>query len=259
MTIEAYGVRVAIEIADPELLAEATPLFPPGWTESGGEPAVRFTLAVVDDRYELHRDDELLSGALERATALTLFDSHLRLSVAERTPDLTFIHAGAVAVDGRAIVLPGQSFAGKTTLTAALLRQGASYLSDECAVLDADGRVHPYARRLSLRPSDARRGTPPDPTVAIPAHEFGAPTADGAVPIGVIATLVYRAGAPWEPQESTQAEGALALLANAVRARAEPAHTLSLITAAVAGARALKGERGEADEAATALIALMTQ
>src|SRR5207247_125098 len=60
-------------------------------------------------------------------------------------------HAGAVAHRGRIALLPGQSFAGKTTLTAALVELGALYYSDEFAVLDADGLVHPYAKDLSIR------------------------------------------------------------------------------------------------------------
>jgi hypothetical protein len=36
-------------------------------------------------------------------------------------------------------VLPGRSFAGKTTLVAALVQVGAEYWSDEYPVLDAEG------------------------------------------------------------------------------------------------------------------------
>ena len=46
--------------------------------------------------------------------------------------------------------LPGHSFSGKSTLVAALVRAGAVYYSDEFAVLDPDGFVHPYAKALSL-------------------------------------------------------------------------------------------------------------
>ena len=63
-----------------------------------------------------------------------------------------FVHAGVVAVDGRALLLPGGSFTGKTTLVAALLRAGAQYGSDEYAVLDEAGLVLPaYPRPLSIR------------------------------------------------------------------------------------------------------------
>ena len=40
---------------------------------------------------------------------------------------------------------------GQETLVAALVRAGATYYSDEYALIGADGRVRPYARDLSLR------------------------------------------------------------------------------------------------------------
>ena len=80
-----------------------------------------------------------------------MLDAQVRMFIAANTRDWIFVHAGAVACGGRAVVLPGESFSGKTTLVAALVQAGASYYSDEYAVLDADGRVHPYARRLSIR------------------------------------------------------------------------------------------------------------
>ena len=67
--------------------------------------------------------------------------------VANYAPDRVFVHAGVVAWRGRALVLPGTSFAGKTTLVAELVRAGAIYYSDEYAVLDEQGRVHPYSAR----------------------------------------------------------------------------------------------------------------
>ena len=71
--------------------------------------------------------------------------------VAEFSTPHLMMHAGVVAWKGKAIVLPGTSHAGKTTLVTALVEAGATYYSDEYAVLDAKGHVSPYARRLSLR------------------------------------------------------------------------------------------------------------
>jgi hypothetical protein len=61
------------------------------------------------------------------------------------------VHSGVVAHDGRAILLPGPTHAGKSTLVAELVRLGAPYFSDEYALIDADGRVHPYPRPMLLR------------------------------------------------------------------------------------------------------------
>ena len=64
-----------------------------------------------------------------------------------------FLHAGVIGWRDRAFVFPGPSFAGKSTLIAELVRAGATYYSDEYAVVDEDGRVHPYARALQMRQS----------------------------------------------------------------------------------------------------------
>ena len=49
-----------------------------------------------------------------------------------------------VGCGGGALLLPGGSFTGKTTLVGALVRAGAVYYSDQYALLDEDGLIHPY-------------------------------------------------------------------------------------------------------------------
>lgn len=63
------------------------------------------------------------------------------------------VHAGVVARDGRAVVLPAPPDAGKSTLVAALVAAGFDYLSDEAAVIDpATLRCRPMPRPLGLDP-----------------------------------------------------------------------------------------------------------
>ena len=112
--------------------------------------------------------------------AVELLDAKVRLHIAQHAPGWTFVHAGTVAVDGYAIVLPGSSFTGKTTLVRALIEQGADYLSDEYAVFDATGLVHPYPKPLSIRPGDGTRRA-----VDISAASLGATTGDRALPVGL--------------------------------------------------------------------------
>ena len=55
------------------------------------------------------------------------------------------LHAGAVATNGRGVILAAPSGAGKSTLTAALLTAGFRYLSDEVAAVGVgDLRLHPF-------------------------------------------------------------------------------------------------------------------
>ncbi len=52
------------------------------------------------------------------------------------------VHGGAVEVDGKVVLLLGES--GKTSLVLSLLEKGADYLGDECVILDKEGICHPY-------------------------------------------------------------------------------------------------------------------
>ena len=64
------------------------------------------------------------------------------------------LHGSAVARDGQAIILCGDSRAGKSTLAAALCREGCEFVADDLCVLTPDGagrfRVLPDGRQLKL-------------------------------------------------------------------------------------------------------------
>ena len=53
------------------------------------------------------------------------------------------MHASAVAIDGRAVLLCGATGAGKSTLTAGLLAQGAEFIGDDLTVLSHCGEGQP--------------------------------------------------------------------------------------------------------------------
>jgi hypothetical protein len=145
--------------------------------------------------------------------------------------------------------MPGRSFAGKTSLVAALIARGASYFSDEYAVLDPDGRVHPYPKPLSFRNSDLRIDT-----TETSADELGAVSAEASARIALVAVTSYRPEADWQPTPGGVADAALALFEYAVLARSEPQRVMGAVASAAADARLLEGDRGEAGETAVALL-----
>lgn len=51
------------------------------------------------------------------------------------------IHGSAVEIDGRAMVIVGNSGAGKSTATAALVQRGVRYLTDDVAAATVDGNM----------------------------------------------------------------------------------------------------------------------
>jgi hypothetical protein len=241
----AYGVTGEVVVDDDSLAAKAQGVLPPGWRPGERE--------AVQTRVELRDNRVLVDGELFRWTrqngALDVIDAAVRSRVAVLAPEHVFIHAGVVAHRGRALLLPGRSLAGKTTLVAALVAQGAEYLSDEFAVLDGDGMVHPYLKPLSLRVkpgSLAQWDTP--------VERFGGVAADGAFRAAVIAITRYERGAQWRPAVRSSANGALALLSNAVPARERPGQTLAAVRQASAEAIVLEGTRGEAIPTAKDLL-----
>ena len=94
------------------------------------------------------------SGESSRAAGLgaMIVDLQSRLDdwVVERST-LAPVHAGVVTWHERAVLLPGRTRSGKTTLVTELVKRGATYFSDELALLDRSGLVHPYPRSLCVR------------------------------------------------------------------------------------------------------------
>jgi hypothetical protein len=84
------------------------------------------------------------------------FEWSFNLAMASRTHQHLVLHAGVVARDGRAVVLPAEPGAGKSTLSAALMASGWRLLSDESTVFGADDGVLAVPRPVMLKgPSTA--------------------------------------------------------------------------------------------------------
>ena len=252
IAFEAFGVPLAIAASEPELLERVRPYLPPGWRPaSASRVATRFSLALEEaGTYAVTRDGGSLGGGrgLELDLALEYLDSQLRIYIGRKAPDTIFVHAGVVAHRGRAIVMPAPSFAGKTTIVAALVRAGAVYYSDEFAVLDADGLVHPYAKPLSLRGNGYRQT---DHSVA----SLGGVAGEEPLPPGAIVVTRYKRGAQWNPRPLSPGAGALALVSNAVPAKERPEEVMRAASRAASDAIVIESDRGEADEIAPLLLA----
>ena len=255
----AHGVRVGVRATDASVLDEIEARLPTGWKRRNNPNVDHLASLVVGDRERrgsFRRLHVVYSGAVRafRSTELeeahAFLEHHLEEFVAQMSPRRIFVHAGVVAWKGRAILIPGSSHSGKTSLVAALLAAGATYYSDEYAVLDARGRVHPYARPLRIRDADdlGRRVT---------AAEMGARSGRGPLPVGLVASTRYAPGARWRPRRLSHGEAKLELLAHTVPARFRPRQVLRVLDAAARRSSALKGRRGEATEVARSLLEAM--
>jgi hypothetical protein len=254
-TYVAHGVRFAVRVEKDALAALALRL-PPG-------SEVRH-LRVIDRVYSifgageasrrgvrrfnlLYGDSDLLARSTDPAVIMTVLADDLQLRVAELAPKRIFVHAGVVGWRGRAIVLPGQSLAGKSTLVAELVRAGATYYSDEYAVLDGRGRVWPFARPLSLR---ARDGAAAEELVP---ERLGA-VGDAPLAVGTVWLTKYETGVSPVVDRLSPGRGALAMLEHTVPAQRRPKAALAALGVVARRATFFTGPRGEAAEAARWLL-----
>jgi hypothetical protein len=193
----------------------------------------------------VHADGAPIARTLDEGAALRALQRDLRLFVAERARGRVFVHAGVVASRGKALLVPGRSFSGKSRLVAALVNAGATYYSDEYAVLDRRGRVHPFPTPLSLRPCEDIFEAP-HPSRLRPGRR--------PLPVGLVVLSEYRPGARPRFRRLSPGNGVLALLAHTVPARPRPAEALAALRNAVAHAPVVRATRGEAEAFAAALL-----
>lgn len=259
MTISVEGLHVGFRTDRPGVLDRILDLLPPRWKPSDRVEVRRLYSVRVggEGKHRGHRLYHVLymnASRIERSMDLEYIlerlEADVQLYVAERARRRIFVHSGVVGWRGKAILLPGRTLTGKTTLVTELLRLGATYYSDEYAALDPRGRVHPYARRLSVR-----RGAADPRPARQAAGEFGAVVGHKPLPVGLVAFTQYKPGVRWRPRRLTAGQGIIALLENAVPARSRPQACLATLREVVSAARLLKGARGEAREMAAALLA----
>jgi len=250
LSFRAYGVRVGVRVNRAEALDSVRDYLPPQWKPSTSPVVDRLYSLVIGGndsrrpkvrRFNLvYGDAARLARSLDIESVLRSLESDMQYYVAEAAPRRVFVHAGVIGWRGRAVMIPGRSFSGKTTLVAELVRAGAVYYSDEYAVLDSSGRVHPYARPLSIRQGEGVESE------RRPVESLGGSRGAQPLSVGLVVVTEYRSGASWRPRLLSAGQGALALLNNTVSIQRNPEAAFPVLKRVASQARILKGARGEA-------------
>jgi serine kinase of HPr protein (carbohydrate metabolism regulator) len=256
-SFRAYGVRVGLRANSDEALKLATDYLPPD-TKPAASPDVErlYSFVLGEDHgsklrrfHMLYANEVQLARTFDLGHVLRSLESDSQFYIAEAAPRRVFVHAGAVGWRGRAVLIPGRSFSGKTTLVAELVRAGAVYYSDEYAVLDANGLVHPYTRPLAIRED----GNMESERHSI--ESLGGVRGKRPLPIALVVVTEYKAGARWRPRRMTAGQGALALLNNSVSIKRRPEAAFPVLKRAASRAPFLKSARGEAKEVVESILA----
>ncbi len=246
----SHGVRIRIRVSDVTIMERLRSILPPG-AKPLLTPEVDSVFSLIvggtdsnSSRAEDHlcfEGERLLIRTADTNAVFDALESRLHSVVAQRAPEHLFVHAGVVGWRGQAIVFPGRSMSGKSTLVAALVQAGATYYSDEFAVFDTAGRVHPFPRPLSLRDPSAQR---PE---RLSAETLGGHAGTEPLPVGLIVHTFYQKGAHWRPRTLSPGRALLTLLENTVQARTRPAVALATLRQVVERALMLEGKRGDVD------------
>ena len=252
--VSLFGVHLAV-VGDSAAIVEALDRYVMPWL-----PREAVGWATADRLVEVRRAGDgggleiLVDGANAGTapsplTAIPQVQRALDEAVVRCQTDVAVVHGGVVAHDGRAILLPGPTHAGKSTLVAELVCRGAPYFSDEYALIDTDGRVHPYPRPLLLRDGSGH-------DLPRLAAELGGTVAHEPLPAGLIVGVRYAPDASPLLQAMSQAEGVLLLLRNTPQALVDQPWILAPLERVVGDAACYAGLRGEARETAAAILQL---
>lgn len=155
LTFQLLGQTVRIAYADPIVARIVTGNFaamPAAPDDTIPDLAYAAARHPGHDAYLLHRQGRAPIAADTLCDLLFHLEKDLIVALQTRRPDLLHLHAAALAWEGRAWLLIGDSGAGKSTTTWGLLHHGLRYLSDELSPVDLESlAVHPYPHALCLK------------------------------------------------------------------------------------------------------------
>ena len=228
---EAYLVPFRIESGEAGVLARVRDVLPHGTERVGTTPedAAVFAVAAGGAGWQVCRNGEVQCEAGDLEAALDLLRRELMIHVADCAPARVFVHAGVVGWKGRALLLPGTSYVGKTTLVAALVRAGATYYSDEYAVLDGQGRVHPYARALQMREPGGWEQR------SLPVEELAGVAGTASLPVEMVVFSEYRRDGEWEVRGKSRGLAVLEMMQHTIGARRSPVRAMAALAAGHGG------------------------
>jgi hypothetical protein len=244
---QGYGASVRVDApADIMLTHLQTQVAPELSAEECAHGPADLHLTRWNGEYHLIHGERRYGPYRTLHNALRGVSNGIHFIVGKRSP-LTFLHAGAVEIDGSAVVFPGRSRWGKSLLVSSLVDEGCGYLSDEYAVVSLEGSVFPLSKPIRIRVGEEG---------SVDVNHVGASAPGGFRCAAVILTR-YEDGATWEPQPLTPGEAALGTLPSALQSRDQPDQVLHAVAALVGSARCYQSSRGCSEPSAAMIRSLL--
>lgn len=255
-SFESYGAKIRIDSNSADVLRRA---------QEVTRRSLLFNVSTIPDSrktdqvfeltksksglYRFSQNGTYLASVRSSKKFFKFFDTIIRVSVGESAKNLVFIHAGVVGWRDKAIVMPGDSFTGKSTLVAALVKNGADYYSDDFAIINPEGHVLPFPRDISMRTND---GTYAPYQLTI--EELGGAVGRRPIPVGMVLLTEYSPGKRWNPRLLTPGSGILEIIPFVLSLRPQPEFSLKVLNNVADHAIIASSPRGNADRFSKTLL-----
>lgn len=194
------------------------------------EPQARLVVGFIDDVWQLDEPESGLSLCFDRAGDLLYhLTDRIAFHIANNTDRVHCLHAGAVELNGRAIVCPADSGSGKSTFTTWLVSQGFSYITDELVWLSKAHTLGGLARPIQIKPNGLEAVSPliknesevvlGDIASSLNLRSLGAKLSKGQPKLGVVIFPRYEPEASFELSPMSAGKAGLKIMSHHVNAR----------------------------------------
>jgi hypothetical protein len=237
---------------------------------AAGDPSATFRLgaAITPGTMAIYRDDVMLFRSSSESSVTTIFLERVLEHLIRVCTSGILLHAAAVARNGKALVLAGNTGAGKTTLATWLVCRGFEYLTDELLCIDTKAMsVNGFARPLHLKKpgcalfanvidmgGDAVMESPLGSHVS--PTRLGARVARSARPCALVLPA-YRAGARFELRPLPKAQAATRLMGCLVNARQRQQHGFDSVSGLMQAVPAFAMTYSDLEEAGAQLETML--
>ncbi len=210
--------------------------------DAAGDDAIALRIVETTSGLDVTRGAVAICRGGDEGAAASLLLGEVMYALADRCTTGVLFHAAAVARDCRAILLPGRSHSGKTTL-AAWLAPRCGYVTDEMVFMPLDaGGVQPFSRPLQLRHAarealaadtallDHRRSVSGSDFDLVVLPDLSVPSAR---PLDLQAIIFprYNAASAGEVTKLSQAQTGLALMECVLNVRNRPEQIFAAVAA----------------------------
>lgn len=253
-TFQSFGVRIGVVSNNKSLIENIANFLPEiipeiYLEEFEGEPEQLFVLTTFENSVRIEKNGEDIGeGELTDGT-LNYIYGRISSTIAQNSVDKVFLHAGVIGINGSAVIFPGNSFSGKTTLVSEFIKHGSVYYSDEFAVLDEKGLNYPFARKLSVRGIIDKYLQ-----VDIPPEDFGAETGIQPLPVKAVVLTEYQPDQKCSIKILSAGNGVLEIVPHTLTMASNPKYALQVLNNLANRAIIAKSIRGEAREAVDFLL-----